>query len=285
MAKLDKAISNGENTMLFATGDFSDGVKDIEEKLLKEIIKILNVLDIKDGKIQSSEAAIQFLASIDKRITEALKNSGYNSKVREFLKSFDVILKNNIDVHKLANDINITADQLNLVTKLEVENTLSKLTGSGISRDFIQPIRESLYRNITLGSSIQDTKQTIEDYIISNDGKDSKLLRYTTQVARDSISQYDGSIQKAIANELGLNDFIYSGSIIADSRCQCRYWVHKIKLQHDELVDEIATALDGGSLDGCQCSGMIPGTTIENFSINRGGYSCRHRAIATNLDK
>jgi hypothetical protein len=102
-------------------------------------------------------------------------------------------------------------------------------------------------------------------------------------VARDSINQYDGSIQNVIKNELELNDFIYSGSIIKDSRCQCRYWVYKIKLKKEDLIDEIQIALDGRSLGGCNCSGMIPGTTIDNFAVNRGGYACRHRAIATNF--
>ncbi len=283
MGKLDKAISKGESAMLLAEEDFTASIQDIEKALLKEINKLFEAIDVKEGKLQNSEAAIQFLASIEKRIDEALKKSGYNSKVKEFLKNFDAIRRNNIDIHSLANNVNISYASLNDITKLEVENTIDKLLGAGISRDFKFPIREALFRNITLGTSIQEAKKTIEQYIISNDGANSRLLRYTTQVARDSISQYDGAIQTVIKNELDLKDFIYSGSIIKDSRCQCRYWAEKIKLDGEELVDEIATAVAGGSLGGCKCTGMIPGTNIENFAIRRGGYSCRHRAISTNF--
>lgn len=283
MAKIDKLITGGEKLMLTAEEDFTQSVKEIETKLLKEIMKILDNLDVKDGKIQSSEAAMQFLASIEKRLDEALKNSGYNSKVKQYLRNFDAVRLNNIEIHSLVNKTDIPYSSLNDITRLEVQNTIDKLLGAGMSRDFKYPIREALFRNITLGSSIQEAKKTIEDYIISNDGANSKLLRYTTQVARDSINQYDGSIQTVIQKELELNDFIYSGSIIADSRCQCRYWVNKIKLKRDSLIDEIQIALDGRSLGGCICSGMIPGTTIDNFAVNRGGYACRHRAIATNF--
>lgn len=285
MAKLDKVIQRGDDTVITAEEDFSVNIKEIEKQLLKEINKLFNFIDVKEGKIQTSDAAIQFLATIEKRIDEALKKSGYNSAVMDLLKNFDVIRRNNIEIHYLLNKADIPYSSLNAITRLEVENTIDKLLGAGISRDFKYPIREALYRNITLGTSIQDAKQTIANYIISNDGKDSKLLRYTTQVARDSISQYDGSIQTVIKNELGLKDYLYSGSIITDSRCQCRYWVEKQKLYHDELVGEIETALNGGSLGGCTCSGMIPGTNTANFAVFKGGYSCRHRAIATNLKK
>lgn len=282
MGKLEKAIKQGESTMLLAENDFIKDFDKIEKALLKEVSKILE-MDIQAGKLQNSEQVMQFLARMDLLITDALKKAGYNSKVKDYLKNFDLIRKNNIDIHALVNKVDIPYSSLNDITKLEVENTIQKLLGAGISRDFKFPIREALYRNITLGASIQDAKKVIESYIVSNDGANSKLLRYTTQVARDSISQYDGSIQTVIKNELGLNDFIYSGSIISDSRCQCRYWVNKAKLKREELIGEIATAVDGGFLEGCKCSGMIPGTTINNFAVNRGGYSCRHRAISTNL--
>lgn len=283
MAKVDKVIAKGESTMLLAEEEFAKSVQDIEKDLLKEINKLFDEIDVKEGRIQNSEKAQLFLASIEKRIDEALKKSGYNSKVKEFLKNFELIRENNIRIHELINGVNISSASLNDITRMEVENTISKLLGAGISRDFKIPIREALYRNVILGSSIQDARKTIESYIISNDGANSKLLRYTSQVARDSINQYDGSIQTVIKNELELDDFLYSGSIIKDSRCQCRYWVKKATLLHDELIDEIQTALDGGDLYGCKCTGMIPGTTIDNFAINRGGYACRHRAIATNF--
>ena len=285
MAKVDKIIASGDDIMISAEDTFTGDVKDIEKRLLAEVNKIFNTIDVKNGKIQSSEDAVKFLASLEKKITDALNKAGYNSKVKDYLKNFDAIRRNNIALHAALNNINIPYDSLNSLTKLEVQNTVDKLLGSGISRDFIIPIRESLYRNITLGSTIQETKKTISDYIISQDGKDSKLLRYTTQVARDSISQYDGAIQTVIKNELDLPDYIYSGSIITDSRCQCKYWVNKIKLPGDELEGEIQTALDGGELGGCNCSGMIPGTTVDNFARYRGGWNCRHRAISYNIKK
>ena len=285
MAKVDRIISQGETLISSAETDFTNSIRDIEAQLMREVMKIFDEVDVKNGRLQNSEKAMRFLASLETRIDEALKKSGYNSKVAALLKNFDKIRQNNIDVHAALNNETIAYSSLNSITNLEVENTIQKLLGAGISVDFKYPIREALYRNITLGASIQDARQTITDYILSNDSKDSKLLRYVGQVARDSISQYDGVIQKTIANELDLKDYLYVGTTITDTRCQCRYWVNKTKLYRDELIDEIQTAVDGRSLGGCKCSGMIEGTNIDNFAVNRGGYNCRHKAIPTNFKK
>lgn len=283
MAKVDRLITQGEKIMLSVEETFTGDMRDIERLLMAEIMKLFDEIDVKQGKLQNSEQAMRFLASMDARIDAALKKSGYNSKVAALIRNFDKIRENNIAVHAALNNETIAFSSLNAITNIEVENTINKLLGAGISVDFKYPIREALYRNITLGASIQDAKSTIESYILSNDGKDSKLLRYVGQVARDSVNQYNGVIEKTIANELDLKDFIYVGTIITDSRCQCRYWVNKGKLKRDELIDEIQTAVDGRSLGGCKCSGMMPESNIDNFSVTRGGYNCTHRAIATNL--
>lgn len=283
MAKVDKIITNGEKIISASELKFANAMKLLEPKLLRELNKLFDVVDVSGGKLQSNPETINFISSLDARIKKALNNSGYNSAVGQLLTNFDPIKENNILVQEALNGISIKPSDLNPITRLEVQNTIDKLLGSGISRDFIIPIRESIYRNVVLGTSIKDAQETIRNYIISEDGKDSKLLRYTGQVAEDSISQYAGSIQQKIAIELELPDYIYVGSIITDSRCQCRYWVNKIKLDGTELIDEIETALDGGRLGDCNCSGMIPGTTVENFAIRKGGYRCRHRAIPTKL--
>lgn len=283
MAKVDRLITQGEKIMLSAEETFTGDMRDIERQLMAEIMKLFDEIDVKEGKLQNSEQAMRFLASMDARIDAALKKSGYNTKVAALIRNFDKIRENNIAVHAALNNETIAFSSLNAITNIEVENTINKLLGAGISVDFKYPIREALYRNITLGASIQDAKSTIESYILSNDGKDSKLLRYVGQVARDSVKQYNGIIESTIANELNLKDFIYVGTTITDTRCQCRYWVNKGKLKRDELINEIETALNGGKLGGCTCSGMIPGSNIDNFPSTLGGFNCKHKAIATNL--
>lgn len=269
--------------MNVAEADFTTQVKRSEAALLAEIKKLFSVIDVTNGKLQTNKKTTEFLLSLESRITGALKSSGYNQAVTDLLKNFDFLKQNNIDIQSTLNGATIGQSQLNDITKLETQNTINRLTGAGISKDFIDPIRQSIYRSVTLGADINDAQKTIEDYVLTQDGKDSKLLKYTKQVARDSLSQYDGAIQAAIGDELGLTDYIYVGSLIIDSRAQCRYWVDKTRLPGAELKAEIETALRNGNLGGKKCSGMIPETTVSTFAIYRGGYNCRHRAIITKL--
>jgi hypothetical protein len=283
MAKLDNILNSGDKVIISSENQFNNSVKLIENKILREVNKLFDIVDVSGGKLQNNPATIDFINSLDARIRKALKSAGYNNAVNDLLTSFNPIKDNSILVQKTLNKIDISPSALNELTRVEVQNTVDRLLGSGISSDFIIPIRQSIYRNIILGTSVKDAQETLRSYIISEDGEDSRLLRYTGQVAEDSLNQYASAIQQKIKIELDLNDFIYFGTLIKDSRCQCIYWVNKTKLPGDELVDEIDIALNGGNLGGCNCSGMIPGTNIDNFAMFKGGYRCRHRAIPTKL--
>lgn len=280
MAKIETLLNTGDDVIDAAESSVNGSIKSSEEEIYKAIIKILDEVDISSGKLQNTEKAKNFLKGLDARITQALYDSPYRLAVGGLIKDYDKLVENNIQLHAALNKKPVTKKMLSGIQQLEVNNTLDRLLGSGISNDFVLPIRQMLYRNVALGSSVADTKQALEDFILSSPEKDSRLARYVGQVSRDSIMQFDGAIQQKVSAELDLNGFMYVGSLLKDSRAQCKYWVDKGELPTDELADEIDTAISGGSLGGSKCSGMIPTTTVDTFSIDRGGYNCRHRAVA-----
>jgi len=280
---ITKILNEGDKILDTSETNFLKSVKAAENLLYKEISKIFEAVDVTNGKLKNNEKARLFLLSLDKRITDALYNSPYKSAVVNLLKDYDKIALNNIELQAAVNGENILFSQINGIKQIEANNTLDKLLGNGISKDFIAPIRENLYRNILVGSSIEDTQNSIKDFIISTPEKDSRLLRYANQIGRDSIMQFDGAIQQNIASELDLPDYLYTGSLIIDSRAQCVHWANKIELKGSELQGEIDTAIKGGYIGGRKCGGMNPSCSVQTFSIYRGGYNCRHRAIATSL--
>jgi hypothetical protein len=280
MASIDKKIREGEEIIENGGAKFEASVSSLELLIADEIRKILKVVDVKGGKITSNQKAIDFLASMQSRIRNAMNQAGYEDKVKELLKNFAKIKANNIAIHEIANNVIIQNSTLTGIQKLEVQNALDKLVGTGIDAEFINPMREALYRNITFGGSIADAEQIIESYVVSTPQKQSVLRRYAGQISRDAISQFDGAIQQTIADELGLDGFLYAGTIISDTRAQCAHWVKKRILKKEELEADINKALTNGYFGGKRASGMIPGTNVDNFSVYRGGYNCRHRAIA-----
>jgi hypothetical protein len=284
MPSIDRLSAEGENIIENGGARFEKSVTSIELAIAKEVRKLFDVIDVSGGKITTNKKAIEFLASLNNRIREALKEGGYNTKVADLLKNFDTIKANTIKLTEIANNVSVTQSSLSDIQRIEVQSALDKLVGSGIDAEFINPMRDALYRNIAFGGTVADAEQIISNYVVSNPEKQSVLARYSGQIARDTISQFDGAIQSAIGNELDLRDYLYVGSIITDSRAQCEYWVTKKILTLDELAIEINTASSKppGYLGDQKCSGMIPGTNIDNFSVYRGGYNCRHRAIRIN---
>lgn len=271
-------VTDGDHIFDRSEIELQNSVKDAEVAIFDELIKLLNSVDVSAGKLQTNSKTENFLMSMDKKIYDALKKADYNKSVLKYTQNFSLIGDNIQEVHSKFNKVNITDAQINPFLRIEVNNTIDKLSGSGMAKDFINPIRESLYRNIMLGDEITTVEKTLRDFVISSEGNDSKLMRYVKQTSRDAMQQFDGTIQANIANELKLNALRYVGSLIKDSRKQCIRWVSDnggiIKLE--DLQEEIDWAFANGS-------GMNPLTTLLTFFIFRGGFNCRHRAFPTNI--
>lgn len=282
---IDKSFNTGIKIMDGAEDNLASSIIKIEKKIYDEILKIFDSISITDGKLSNNDKTDEFIASLDRRISRILKENGYNDSVSKYLTNFDKIAENVKKIQSKLNGINLTAKQIDPFKRIEISNTWDKLLGSGINKDFVNPLRQGLYRNVMFGATISDVEKTVRDFVITKKGSDSKLLRYVKQVSRDSISQFDGGLQQKIAVDLDLNAVRYIGSIILDSRAQCRKWSSDGIIKLDSAFeDEINQAIKGNLyFEGKASSGMIKETTLATFMANRGGWNCRHRCIATKI--
>ena len=277
---IDKLVGKKDKEVLIAENDLVDNFDNIEKKIFDAVKKKINTMNVEGGKILFDDTNTAIVNEIDAVIQNALQGSNYPTQVKEFLRSFETIKQFNFDAQKSVNDISQKelSDLIDPIQKANVEQTLNGLTGTGVSTNFIQPVREGIYKNIVAGTTISDLETYLTNYIISNPERMSGLKRYITQVSRDSLNQFDGQVNSHIAETFGLDAFRYVGSLIDDSRPQCVRWVGKNVLLASELQKEINWAYDNGT-------GMIPGTTPNNFAVFRGGYNCRHSAIPFKLTK
>ena len=277
---IDKLVGKKDKEVLIAENDLLGDFQNIEKKIFDAVKKKINTMNIEGGKILFDDTNTAIVNEIDSVIQKALQSSNYPSQVNDFLRSFETIKQFNFDAQKSVNDISEKelSDLINPIQKANVEQTLDGLTGTGVSTNFIQPVREGIFKNIVAGTTISDMETYLTNYIISNPERMSGLKRYVTQVSRDSLNQFDGQVNSNIAETFGLDAFRYVGSLIEDSRPQCVRWVGKNVLLLDELQSEINWANNNGT-------GMIPGTTPNNFAVFRGGYNCRHSAIPFKLTK
>ena len=237
-------------------------------------------MNVADGKISFDETNTELTNEINQVITKSIQSSTYPKDVQSYLRDFNEVKKFNSDIHKSVNDLSTQElnDLINPIQKQTVEQTLNGLTGAGVNTNFIDPLKEGMFKNIVAGSSKSDLEQYLSNYILTDPERLGQFKKYVGQVSRDALNQFDGQVNSRIAEEFELDAFQYVGSLIDDSRPQCQRWVRKGVLLKEELPGLISSAYNNGT-------GMIPGTNSENFAVFRGGYNCRHSAIPFKLTK
>lgn len=282
MAKtsVNKLIDKKDSTITKAESDLLDDFTGIEDAIYRAVNRKALQMNQSEGKILFDDENTAAVNEINEVVRKAIQGSAYPTKVADYLRNFETIKQFNVDIHQDVNDLD--PDELdkliNPVQRGIVNQTLTNLTGAGINTNFSDPLREGIFKNIVAGTTISDLQTYLESYINTNPERMGQLKKYVSQVSRDALNQFDGQVNSRIAEEFGLNAFRYVGSIIEDSRPQCVRWVGKEVLLLDELSNEISWAYSNGT-------GMIPGTTKDNFAVYRGGYNCRHSAIPFKLTK
>lgn len=256
--------------------------------IFKRIMDLLYKQSSK-GYLLNAPSNLNILNEIEKIVKETFAKKGFDKEFTGFLKSFDEIFKNTAGLQGELNGIKLANAEISPFMQHSIDLVTDNMVGAGLNTNFVNPIKESLFKNITAGSSISNIEKELRLLIAGDAETLGRFERYATQMARDSLYQFNGTLNSYIAKEYELDAYLYVGSIkpgkkgkkggkTNDSRPQCVRWVKMGEILVSELQKEINWAYANGR-------GMIPGTTVDNFVIYRGGYNCRHEAIPIRSSK
>jgi hypothetical protein len=267
-----KILTKKENTIVGADADLLNSLDPIERKVFEAVRSQVSKMNKNGENLVFDEKNVDLLNEIDKIIAKELK--AFAPPIKDYLRNFETIKEFNFDAQKSVNDLSQKQleDLVNPIQKAMTQQTIDGLTGSGVNSQFIEPVKQGIFKNIVAGSTISDLESALRTWLVTSQSNNSLLRRYVTQVSRDALNQFDGQVNSAIAQEFDLDAFRYVGSLIDDSRAQCVRWAGRGVVLKSELEAEISWAFNNGS-------GMIPGTNKETFATFRGGYNCRHSAI------
>jgi hypothetical protein len=266
------------------------------QRLEREVVSIASELPTRTGELYSTRLAIEIKPRLQQAIEEL-----YLKPVQTFIKDYDkiagVIVASYGKLPIPPEFKSITEADLVVIQQLkrlaftnfqnlgnELANTLagevyqSTLVGRSFN-NMVETIREKI-NGIYQFSDNKKAQQLVE-YIANNpDGAEvntaidelkqtygrttegDSFVKYASLLVTDSIMGFDGQLAKFRADELGLNSYLYYGSIIKDSRDFCRK--HTGKVYTEEQINQI-WANDTGQ-------GRDQGSPF----IVRGGYNCRH---------
>jgi hypothetical protein len=159
------------------------------------------------------------------------------------------------------------------------------LTETGIEAGVTDGLRQILMRNIQQGGSLADMTEQLRNYMLTNDTGEGALEKYVKTYSTTAISQYSREYGKTIADDLGLEWYLYTGSLKTTSRQFC---IHAVEEKYIH-ISEFEELLKGHFRNGSRVSldrktglpqGMMAGTNIDNFIRRAGGWNCDHGLIA-----
>lgn len=260
---------------LIDTGEkrFVNWVKSNDKKITKGLLGIYGAMPTTQTGTIDKRLLPKFLATRRGMVTQLFNKLGYSEIATDLIANFGKLNEANAALQNSVNGLT-KEDIIKLATPVQrrfANSVYAGLVGAGLDNVFFAPVEQILREYGTIGVSLQDAVIALND-TIQGTGEYSKFANYALTTGRDALGQYDGAINQKIAQEFGLNAVVYVGTIVENSRAQCERWLGYDFIPIIELQDEIDWAFANGS-------GMISGTIPSTFTLYRGGYSCRHKAV------
>lgn len=254
----------------------TDAAAEAQEAIFKAITTIINNFEITDGRFVVTQNYAARLIALEQKIKKILGDV-YAPSISEYLNTFTTIEDANIALQKGYNQIEVETGLLSPAKK-GLMNQAAYYLDKGLADAYIQPAKFLIMQQVTTGISLRDSLKILSkwnegEYKAPTGRQTPNLQKYAVQVARDSLFQWQGTIQDTIGKRYDLTDFIYVGDIIEDSRPLCRHLVEMQKKQKTISLDEIPALVKQFP------QGTIPGTNKENFPVYRGGRNCRHTVM------
>jgi len=262
----------------------ADALVTLEER----VADVMADAPLQGGKLFDTEWAINARPAIKEAMDEA-----YLSEVDDIVRGYGAVANEAQDMLSTYGDFTKLDST--------VVNQLQRLSFQGfesVANEYLDVLANEVYQSTLTGRSFNDTvknlRQTINGVYIQSDDVEAQRLvdiansgspaaakeaaeqlrtkyardragnnlrRYSTQMAQDSLMQFDASINTAIGKASGATKWKYYGDVIRDSRPFCVEHANQV---FDE--DEIESTW----------SGSWKGKSSGDPFIVRGGYNCRH---------
>ena len=237
----------------------------IEENYLKEGTRIVSDYDkvVKEYQnyIKTTPISDKFktLTKPDLAVINQLKQlsfSGFQDVANRFLDEISTEVYKSAIVGKPFPDmVRTIRGQINGVYQRSNEEAINRL---------VRVVEENKYSNDPAAiKKTQDATKILQTKYAA-DRVGNNMKKYASQIAHDSLMQFDGQFTKYKAQEAGLTQFKYVGTNITTTREFCRRQLDKV------FTEEEAREVWSQSWKGK--SGGDP-------FIDRGGYRCRHSFI------
>lgn len=253
------------------------------EAVYKSILSDLATLEVKDGKVVSSNNNLLKISVIVEKLRTVLFSKEYVEAIKTFaVEISNQAALNNTILSQVVGSFDDDELYKNAVKKSQ-QNALSLLDNSAISQQLLKPISEILTSAIINESSYLDLVEIMRTNLT---GENALLSKYAGQIVKDTFAISDRQYVQLTARNHGIEFYRWDGGTVEDSRQFCVE-----RAQGIFHYKEIADWGDGVKKDGSfeypktikQRGESVKGWEGMNYDTTRstifsyaGGYNCIH---------
>ena len=274
MASQQEIIKQIQDLQLAIESRMGKALPQVFAKLSDQVIDLASELSL-DAKDRAK--TIKQLIKLKKDIADTIiNNSTYQAQVAEVIEGYKLLADlSNEFISISIGDFKPKTELYKAILEANIATTKDALLGAGIRENFGTAIQEVLKDNIAGVGTRTELNKTLRKFIEGTPEEAPFLNRYIKQTTNDSVMTFNSEYIQTISDDLGVEHYLYAGTLIADSRAFCtaragRYFTK-------EEVQNWA------SLKGWD--GRMKGTNSTTIFVYRGGYNCRHQLWPVSLEQ
>ena len=228
-------------------------LEDLESRIIADISRAVNEQDI-----ITTQIAIQLRPNL-RRFIEETYSTVADTNVRDYDRIVTSFMEEFGELNIPDNFKTLTQVDLDTITQLKFQSFSGY---EEIANRYLTEISNNVYQNAIAGKPFEEMVKDIRGLITGDEDRRGRSMSgYASQIAHDSVMQFDGQFTVYKAKEAGLNKYKYTGTLVRDSRPHCR--THVGKTYTEEELRRIWQGSWAGKAEG------------DPFIV-RGGYRCRH---------
>jgi hypothetical protein len=273
-----KLIEQKTNRLESIPDAFAADMIRIQQSKFNDIIGLLNELEFSGGSLVTNKTNLTKIEGVVDSIKDVLTDDEFEDAVSGLLKEFDTQADINYKYFgEVVEDFKVPAIADDILNERKVAAVESLLNSTD---DLLtNPMRQELANSVTSGATRKDLINTFRTLVLGSNDTDGRLLRSTRQIVSDTFALSDASVSNAVADQLGLDYYLFTGGLIETTRCFCRE--RNGKYFHRKEVEAWGRK---EKLGKCKTNkgwaGMMAGTNEKTIFITRGGYNCQHALLA-----
>lgn len=230
-------------------------IKKLESDMINSIKRLQ--VNSKTGKVDGLKVNLKQTQAIHKDLINAV-GTQYNTSVRRMVGDFDNI-SNHIEksYQSLGEAAKFTGIDKKMISTLK-DGSYEQYRQFGV--DAQDAVSKAMYDTVISNGSYSDLVNTVKGILAPHkDSRGRSMASRADQYSFDSVMNFHNKVNVSKAEDLGMNDFLYVGDIIATTRSFCAARAGRVYTK--EEIESWTFGWTGKA-----------GPPM----VYRGGYRCRH---------